>query len=252
MEWYVKRDSVVRKIWGKPDTILFIFAGAAAEFALNKAVDWLFFTGKLPADPLGRLFSTVAYARQIIFSETEGANKVIDRMASIHHQVEASRGYAIPQWAYRDVLYMLIDYTIRSHELLSGKLTAPEKAEVYDVFRRVGVRMNISELPQNFTLWKEDRDVQLFNDLEYSRYSKDLYRQYRKNLGLIRFKILRSAQGIIVPPPVSRMLQLRNSSITHSVLIFYRVIARLKLDWILKSLILPSKYIVKVRELEAV
>ena len=42
---------------GKGDTILFIFAGAgAAEFALNKAVDWLYFTGKLPTDPLGRLF----------------------------------------------------------------------------------------------------------------------------------------------------------------------------------------------------
>jgi hypothetical protein len=31
----------VRKIWGSADTTLFIFAGSAAEFALNKAVDWL-------------------------------------------------------------------------------------------------------------------------------------------------------------------------------------------------------------------
>ena len=69
MEYFVEKDSIVRQIWGKGDTILFIFAGAAAEFALNKAVDWLYFTGKLPADPLGRLFSTVSYARKIIFSE---------------------------------------------------------------------------------------------------------------------------------------------------------------------------------------
>ena len=59
MQYFVDKNSVVRKIWGKSDTVLFIFAGAAAEFALNKAVDWLYFTGKLPADPLGRLFSTV-------------------------------------------------------------------------------------------------------------------------------------------------------------------------------------------------
>ena len=59
MQFFVKSDSIVRKIWGKSDTILFIFGGAAAEFALNKAVDWLYFTGKLPSDPLGRLFSTV-------------------------------------------------------------------------------------------------------------------------------------------------------------------------------------------------
>ena len=62
--YFVPESSIVRTIWGKSDTILFIFAGSAAEFALNKAVDWLYYTGKLPADPLGRLFSTVAYARQ--------------------------------------------------------------------------------------------------------------------------------------------------------------------------------------------
>ena len=28
--------------------ILLIFAGSAAEFALNRAVDWLFFTGNMP------------------------------------------------------------------------------------------------------------------------------------------------------------------------------------------------------------
>jgi len=59
MTTYVHPQSIVRKIWGKSDTILFIFAGAAAEFALNKAVDWLYFTGRIPNDPIGRLFSTV-------------------------------------------------------------------------------------------------------------------------------------------------------------------------------------------------
>jgi hypothetical protein len=48
MEFFVEKNSVVRKIWGKSDTVLFIFAGAAAEFALNKAVDWRLFTGRLP------------------------------------------------------------------------------------------------------------------------------------------------------------------------------------------------------------
>jgi hypothetical protein len=63
IKYFVDKQSVVRQIWGKTDTILFIFAGASAEFALNKAVDWLYFTGKLPADPPGRLFSTVSYAK---------------------------------------------------------------------------------------------------------------------------------------------------------------------------------------------
>ena len=42
MELFVEINSIVRKIWGKSDTVLFIFAGASAEFALNKAVDWLY------------------------------------------------------------------------------------------------------------------------------------------------------------------------------------------------------------------
>src|SRR6187455_80596 len=88
MQSFVETKSIVRKIWGKSDTVLFIFAGAAAEFALNKAVDWLYFTGRLPADPLGRLFSTVRYARKIVFSKEEEAFQAIDSMRQIHTAVE--------------------------------------------------------------------------------------------------------------------------------------------------------------------
>src|ERR1700712_5589681 len=119
--YFVEEGSIVRKIWGKADTILFVFAGGAAEFALNKAVDWLYFTGKLPADPLGRLFSTVTYARKIVFSTYDDANRAIDQITAIHQHVEAARGAQIPDWAYRDVLFMLIDYSVRSYELLETK-----------------------------------------------------------------------------------------------------------------------------------
>ena len=115
MTAFVKEDSVVRQIWGKSETVLFIFAGASAEFALNKAVDWLYFTGKLPADPLGRLFSTVDYARKIVFTSMDDANKAIDVMRQIHTAVENKRGASIPDWAYRDVLFMLIHYSIAAY-----------------------------------------------------------------------------------------------------------------------------------------
>src|SRR6476660_978064 len=118
MECFVDKNSIVRRIWGRSDTILFIFAGASAEFALNKAVDWLYFTGRLPSDPIGRLFSTVAYAKKIVFSDYESALRAIDQITAIHKNVEASRGTQIPDWAYRDVLYMLIDYSIRAFEVL--------------------------------------------------------------------------------------------------------------------------------------
>src|SRR5437588_2412089 len=153
MEYFVKTGSVVREIWGKSDTVLCIFAGAAAEFALNKAVDWLYFTGRLPNDPLGRLFSTVTYARLIVFSENEDALKAIDAMAKIHSRVEESRGEKIPDWAYRDVLFMLIHYSIASFELLERKLSREEKEEVFSVFFRVGDRMGLRDLPRNYGDW---------------------------------------------------------------------------------------------------
>src|ERR1051325_11011991 len=134
MGYFVQKNSIVRKIWGKSDTILFIFAGAAAEFALNKAVDWLYFTGKIPADPIGRLFSTVSYARKIVFASKEDGEKAVDQITAIHGGVEKARGAKIPDWAYRDVLFLLIYYSITSFELLNRQLNRKEKEEVFEVF----------------------------------------------------------------------------------------------------------------------
>src|SRR3954465_3500819 len=170
MEYFVRKDSVVRTIWGSSDVIMFIFAGAAAEFALNKAVDWLYFTGRLPADPLGRLFSTVNYAREVIFSDLNAANCAIDKITAIHSAVEANRGAKIPDWAYRDVLFMLIGYSISSFEVLERKLTTAEKEEVFDVFHRVGSRMNLKGLPENYSEWLTMRTQHLDQDLLKSNY----------------------------------------------------------------------------------
>src|ERR1700743_3084475 len=150
---FVIKYSVVRQIWGMPDTVLFIFAGAAAEFAVNKAVDWLYFTGRLPADPLGRLFSTVVYSHKIIFSELDAANRAIDQITAIHKSVEQNRHAQIPDWAYRDVLFMLIYYSVTAVEVLHGELTDAEKKEIFDAFYGVGTRMVCPGLPQNYREW---------------------------------------------------------------------------------------------------
>jgi hypothetical protein len=122
MGYFVQPSSIVRTIWGCTDVTLFIFAGAAAEFALNKEVDWLFFTGRLPADPIGRLFSTVSYAQRIIFQEEHKAVHAIGNINAIHEGVEANRGRQIAPEAYHDVLYMLIYYSIAAFELLERRL----------------------------------------------------------------------------------------------------------------------------------
>lgn len=250
MESFVAADSIVRKIWGKSDTILFIFAGSAAEFALNKAVDWLYFTGKLPADPLGRLFSTVSYARRIIFSPMEEAHAAIDTMRHIHAAVENKRGDTIPDWAYRDVLFMLIHYSIAAHELLERKLSLPEKGEVFDVFYRVGTRMGVQSLPSDYNRWVVEREEHLQHDLQKSQYTTDLFRQYRKHLGGLRYFILLQGQKLVVPERVKELLGFYRISILALFLPFYKLIRMLKADWFLKNLFLPAAYKAQIKALD--
>ena len=250
MPFFVCPDSIVRKIWGKSDTILFIFAGAAAEFALNKAVDWLYFTGRLPADPLGRLFSTVAYARRIVFLPHEEALAAIDAITAIHQGVERNRGTKIPHWAYRDVLYMLIDYSIRVYELLEAELTEADKAEVFDVFYRVGARMGIPDLPETNAGWLSDRERHLQTDLQRSRYTVDLYRQYRKHLGPVRYWLLLQVQQLVCPPLVRDLLGLKGNPVIPPALAAYRWSRLLRMDQIVKPLLYPAAYKRQIRELD--
>lgn len=251
MEYFVRKESIVRQIWGKGDTILFIFAGASAEFALNKAVDWLYFTGRLPADPLGRLFSTVEYARQIVFSSQPGAYKAIDTMAKIHAGVEAKRGMAIPDWAYRDVLFMLIDYSIRSFELLERELGPAEKEEVFAVFNRVGTRMGLKGLPTSYTDWLSMREAHLKQNLQQSHYTIDLYKQYRKHLGSVRYRLLLEGQKLITPTIVVEQLGLSKISLLGPVLDVYKLSRKLNADWLLKAVILPPAYKKEIKALDS-
>ncbi|WP_345955197.1 oxygenase MpaB family protein [Mucilaginibacter sp. PAMB04168] len=250
MKYFVDEHSIVRKIWGKADTVLFIFAGASAEFALNKAVDWLYFTGRLPADPLGRLFSTVEYARLILFSKHDDALAAIDKITAIHQGVEQVRGAKIPDWAYRDVLFMLIDYSIRSFELLERKLTAAEKQEIFDTFYKVGSRMGISGLPLTYTAWKPMRKKHLKDDLIKSTYSVDLYTKYKQHLGNLRYLLLKQVQMLLVPTPIKEMLPLGKTSLLRPVLWAYKVARSVKIDWLLKEAILPTQYKAQIRGLD--
>ena len=248
--YFVEQESVVRKIWGKSDTILFIFAGASAEFALNKAVDWLYYTGRLPTDPLARLFSTVKYARMIVFSEMEAANATIDKIAAIHTAVEQSRGNQIPDWAYRDVLFMLIHYSISSFQLLERKLTGDEKEEVFNVFYRVGVRMGLKELPTNYKAWLDSHQQHLQNDMVKSDFTTDLYKQYKKHLGFVRYQLLIEGQKLVVPSKVAILLGFSKVYFLKPVLWVYRLSKKLRVDNLLKAAILPKAYKEEIRELD--
>lgn len=250
MKWFVNEGSIVREVWGKADTILFIFAGASAEFALNKSVDWLYYTGKLPADPLGRLFSTVGYARQIVFSEYDDAMRAIRQIAAIHLGVERSRNARIPDSAYRDVLFMLIDYSIRSFELLERKLTASEKEELFKVFHAVGEGMGVPGLPADMRAWERMRAEHLQQNLIQSHFAIDLYKQYRKHLGWYRYYLLKNVQMKLVPKRVNALLGLGHGWLVDLLLPVYKISRRMGVGELLRNMLLPENYKMQVIDLD--
>jgi Uncharacterized protein conserved in bacteria len=230
--------------------VLLIFAGSAAEFALNRAVDWLFFTGKIPNDPFGRLFSTAAYSQRIVFADDLTASATIARIRAIHQAVERQRGQSIPDWAHRDVLYMLIDYSERAHRLLHRPLTGTEKDELFDVFRRVGEGLGIPELPTSYAQWRVDRDRHLRKDLLHSEGTEALYAQYRKHLGSWRYRMLLQVQAALAPEHVRRLLRLGSAEWLRPFLRVYPFLVRAGLRSLIQRLLMPPAHLAAVRALE--
>lgn len=246
---FVARNSIVRAIWGNGDMVLLIFAGSAAEFALNRAVDWLFYTGKLPEDPIGRLFSTAGYGQQIVFADAVTASRTLARIRAVHEGVERARGERIPDWAHRDVLYMLIDYSERAHALLARPLNRQEQHELYDVFRRVGSGLGISQLPETYDAWKEDRVRHMQSDLLAGDGTAALYAQYRRHLGSWRYRLLLRIQGHVAPDHVRTLLQLPRAAWLRPLVRIYPFLVRMRLRSMIQRLLMPPAHLPAVRAL---
>ena len=250
MAEFVDRRSIVRTIWGDPDLILLIFAGSAAEFALNRAVDWLFFTGKIPSDPIGRLFSTVRYAQEIVFVDEATAKRTLNRINASHHAVEKQRSATIPDWAYRDVLYMLVDYSERAYALLYRPLSNSEQNELYSVFLRIGEGLSIPKLPGTYEEWQVDRQKHMVQDLTYSRHTSLLFQRYRAHLGVWRYYLLLQVQALLVPAEVRRLLRLSPNSLISGAVQTYGLVTTLNLQSIVHSLLIPPRYWAQLRQFD--
>jgi len=230
--------------------VLLVFAGSAAEFALNRAVDWLFFTGELPRDPIGRLFSTASYGQQIVFADERTASRTCARIRAAHQAVERERGQHIPDWAHRDVLYMLIDYSERAHELLARPLSADEQRELYDVFYRVGTGLQIPGLPPTYAEWKTDRERHLHRDLLHGDATDALYAEYRNHLGPWRYQLLLRIQAILAPGHVRGLLRLKRAEWLRLLVRLYPLLVRTGLHSIARQLLIPARYRSAVRTLD--
>lgn len=244
---------VTRRVWGSPDAILLIFAASAAEFAAIKAVDWLFFTGRLPKDPVGRFFETVGFTQRIFFGEREEADAAISAMNRTHRNVERARGAEIPQWAYRDVLFMLVDYAEEAHEVVFGPMSEDDKAACLEDALAVGRAMGLAGLPEAYDEYRDQRKRQLAQDYARSPLTDELYARYRAALGPLRFRLLKLVQASLVPEELRPVLGLRESGLVGLLLGLYRHLPgggnKLRP---LHGILLPREFAGKLRGMERV
>jgi uncharacterized protein (DUF2236 family) len=210
-----------RRVWGSPDAILFFFAGGAAEFAAIKAVDWLFFTGRLPDAPIERLFETVRFAQRVFFGDPNRAAETIDEINRIHRRLEGARGQQIPQWAYRDVLFILIDYGERAHEVVFGPMSEEERISHLEAALALGQAMDLSDLPTTYAEYKAQRRRQLLEDYARSPLTDELYARYRAALGPGRFWLLRLIQASLLPDELRQVLGLEPNRLVDWLLRVY-------------------------------
>jgi hypothetical protein len=203
---------VARRVWGSPDCVLLFFAAGAAEFAAIKALDWLFFTGRLPDDPVGRFFGTVGFARRVFFGSPAEATAA----------VEAARGSRIPQWAYRDVLFMLIDHGERAHAVVFGPMTDAERRSHFGGALALGRAMHLVGLPATYAEYRAQRRRQLLEDFARTPLTDELLRRYRRALGPWRFRLLRAVQASVLPEELKPVLGLEPDPVVDALLRRYR------------------------------
>ena len=235
---------LAQRIWRSPDVIMLLFVGSAADFALNKAVDWLFFTNALPSAPLDRFFETVQFGQTLAFGDEAAVQAWIARVNGMHRAVEQARNAQIPAWGYRDVLFFGLDYTERGYVVVYGPLTAAERQANFSWWMAVGEALHIENLPRTYAEYQSERAAQLQTDFERSALTDKLYLCYRRALAARwRMWLLYAVQASLVPAPVRQMLGLRKIWIIDRALGLYRYLpgGGNKLRW-LHRFLLPRRY----------
>ena len=66
----------------------------------------------------------------------------------------------------------------------------------------------------------------------------------------MRFKVLIEGQKLVVPERVKELLQFSDLSLLTPVVPLYKISRLMKMDWLLKNIILPSDYKDQINELD--
>ncbi len=211
----------------------------------------LFFTGRLPGAPVERFFETVRFAQGVFFADPASATDAVERINRIHRRVEEARGEEIPQWAYRDMLFILIDYGERAHEAVFGAMTEAERASHFGVALALGQAMRLSGLPATYADYRDQRHRQLLEDYARGPLTEELYASYRRALGPWRYRLLRLVQASVLPEELRGVLRLESNPLVDELLQYYRFVPgggnKLRP---LHGVLLPGRFAKQLRKME--
>jgi hypothetical protein len=156
----------------------------------------------------------------------------------------------IPDWAYRDVLFLLIDYGERAHEIIYGPLSPTDRQEHFEAFLAVGHAMHLSGLPTTYAEYQTQRHQQLLDDYAPSPLMERLCDSYRAAIGPWRYWLLRRIQANLLPTELLPVAGLRPNCLIGGILRCYRYLPGegSKPRW-LYNLLLPSNMSQQVHKL---
>jgi hypothetical protein len=106
-------------------------------------------------------------------------------------------------------------------------------------------------LPSDYAEWKLMRAEHVLNNLLRSNFTYDLYRQYKKHLGNVRYQILVQVQLLLVPERVRQLLAFQSTSWLMPVLRLYKLCRIVKMEGFLKEALLPAAYKKQIAALDS-
>lgn len=205
-----------RALWSDLDHILLVYVGSAAEFALVEDNHWLFYTNKLPSAPLNRLLSTFVWNRKVMMTSAQDAPVLARTIRSFHDQVEAERAREegghprISNQGFKAVGSMLIEYALVAEAYLEQREVSPEEKEAYYQDQRGFFEaMGIEDWEENYEKFARRRQEEMPENLKRNRHTDDLFESYKRDIGGLRYWILRQFMARFVPDHVAAEIGLR-------------------------------------------
>ncbi|WP_047866620.1 oxygenase MpaB family protein [Rubrobacter aplysinae] len=235
-------SAATRRVWSTPDAVLLFATGLLSEFAHNKAVDWLWVSRSAHKDLLERSLDTAAFLQDVFTCHPSAAMAKVDRINRVHAEAQRVRGEAIPHWAYRDFIYLFIDYGERVHEIVYGRMSEKDRVEHCRSMLELGSAMEIADLPSTYEEYRVQRHKQLLANYSRSALTDRLLKEIGSIVGPWRYQVLLTVQSGLLPEELASFMTRKPNRSVYELLKLYRYLPASKKNngW-LTYLLLPDE-----------